>query len=42
MASGREVIERLKRHVVEPQYLMDWVIEKTADSRSTDASRLRF
>ena len=42
MASGREVIERLKRRVFESHYLMDGVIKKTADSRRTDASRLRF
>jgi hypothetical protein len=42
MASGREVIERLKHRVVVSYYLMDRIIRKTADSRSTDARRLRF
>ena len=42
MAAGREVIERLKRCVVESHYLMDGVIKKAANSRRTDASRLRF
>ena len=42
MASGREVVERLKRHVIEPQYLVHRVIKKAADSGSPDANRLRF
>ena len=42
MASGREVVERLKRHVIEPHDLMHRVIKKTADSGSPNASRLRF
>ena len=42
MASGREVIERLKHRVVESHYLMDRVIKKAADSRGTDSSRLRL
>src|ERR1700682_1935558 len=41
-ATGGEVIERLKRRVVESKHLMDRVIEKAADSRRTDASRLRL
>ena len=40
MASGREVIERLKHRVVESKHLVDWVIKKAADSRRTDPSRL--
>ena len=36
MASGREVVERLKRHVIEPHDPMHRVIKKTADSGSPD------
>src|SRR5713226_2265077 len=42
MASRREVVERLKRHVIEPHYPMHRVIKKTADSGSPDAGRLRL
>src|ERR1017187_1444199 len=41
-ASGRKVIEGLKRRVVEPKHLMDRVIEEAADSRRTDAARFRL
>ena len=40
MASGREVIEGLKRRVVESHYLMDRIIKEAADSGRTDATRL--
>ena len=42
VASGREVIERLKHRVVESKHLVDRVIKKAADSRRTHARRLRF
>ena len=42
MASGREVIERLKRCVVESKYLMDRIIKEAADSCCTHTGRLRL
>ena len=42
VASDREVIKRLKHRAVESKHLVDRVIKKAADSRRTDASRLRF
>src|SRR5439155_444730 len=42
VASGREVVERLKHRVLEPHDLMDRVIEKTADPRRADSGRLRL
>src|SRR3990172_8052841 len=42
VASGREVIERLKHRAAESKHLVDRVIKKTADSRRTDPSRLRL
>ena len=41
-ATNGEVIERLKPRAVESKYLVNRVIKKAADSRRTDACRLRF